>query len=301
MIIDLSEITSALERIEAKVDQLLNKVVDPIPVPPTEPEQPVPPTEPEQPKEVILFQTDFENGFTNWNNGGEINSSWVEGYGSYGRTTTSVDQAFSGTKSMKIETNGRTPSTWANSFVAQNNNWRYNFAREGDTIRTKLKVFIPNNIGFFYPNGDWGFFNLLQVKGVSADNRINNPLHCLYLESSNDKKTNWFSVGYMGKQWGDSSNVSHRQDKPLNIPIGSWFELDMETYFHDGQGYYKLYQEGTLIFDLQNQRTFRRNGGIDRLDLGICNYHRYASTYINGVRSGNNITIYVDDVIISRL
>jgi hypothetical protein len=294
---ELNARVARLEAIELKVDQIFNGIETLLSKPsaPAPEPEPIPTPDPEpineQPARLgeRIFFDDFENPKT-WLNGGEINSSW---YGNQGRSTISTELPFSGSNSLKMLTAGRN-----GEFYAQSNNWRYAAIKEGEDLIFKFKLFIPKNIGFYFPSGDWGFFNLFQFKGVGGN--INNPLHCLYIDATPDRKTNYFSVGYMGGQWGDR-NESFKQQNPIEIPIGEWMDLEVRSYMHDGQGIYQVYQNDQLIFDLKNQRTFRSGAGITRLDAGVCNYHRYARSYVNGAWDGlNGITMYVDDFAIHK-
>lgn len=249
----------------------------------------------EDTKKLVFFD-DFEKGKVVWENGGEFNSSY---YG-FGSSTITTEKPFSGTSSLKMMTTGRNAD-----FYAQSNNYRYGIVKNGETIEISYKLFIPKTIGFYYPSTDWGFFLLNQFKGVSADNKINNPLHALYISSRNSNKSQYLSVGSNARQWGDATNPTLSQvagvGKELELPINKWITIKEIVKFGDGDGTYQVYQDDVLIFDLINQRTFRNNSGIDRIDFAVSNYGRYHRAYVNGVWDGlKTTTIYIDEFSIYR-
>jgi len=240
-----------------------------------------------------LFSDNFDNGEANWNLAGEFNTSFY-GFGSYSLST---EQKFSGTHSLKMTTNGKNAGS---DWHAQSNSVQYGFATNGDDLVIRTRIYLPHRVGFHYPNGEYGFFEFLQYKGAGAGS-INHPLFGVFVNAQgavNAGGANFLSLSYFGGQWGDPSNTGFGQltAEPVLLPIGQWVTIDMRLKLNDGQGIVQVYQDGVKIIEVLNARTWRNDGGIDRLDVHLSNYGRYHRAYLNGLPTGlDGVDIYHDD------
>lgn len=223
-----------------------------------------------------LFFDDFENGVGVWNNGGEYNTS---SYG-FGSSTIEVGPpSFSPTRALMMRTTnsgGGASSDWH----AQTNNNRYGPSSPTDNpdIVLNMKLFFPKRIGFNIPEGDWGFFNMFQFKGVGPSD--NHPMHNLLLSikgGANSGGPMYFTTTFFANQWGFGPNENFQpiQADPIEIPVGEWFDLTVRQFTNDGDGIWQVWQDGVQIFDLRNRRTWIDGGRVTRIDASINNYGRY--------------------------
>lgn len=243
------------------------------------------------------FFDDFENGPGVWNNGGEFNTSY------YGHGTTEIVNApfpaRSGSRIMRMRTTnsgGGSSSDWH----AQTNNNRYNIGTPTNNSDFVIRFYLrlEKKVGFNIPNGDWGFLNLAQYKGVGPSR--NSPLHSININvrgGANSGGNNFLSMSYFGAQWGSPPNTSFEPLVQKDLPNRQWVEIIIRTKVGDGNGIFQVWQDGVRIFDLRNQRTWRNDGGMTRLDATINNYGRYTRAMnLDGTWDGQNfMDIFIDD------
>lgn len=233
--------------------------------------------------EKILLNIEFENGLgvsgdglSLWNSNGEIETAWVDGYGDWASTEISREQKFQGKNSLKIQTTGRSSGTDDRGQVGQNNNPQYGILDNGVHVKMVWWVFFDDNVESFNPgtgtDTDYSFFILHQIKGVGTG--FSNNLHTLVINDRQDG-SNYFRVLDGQNNWGGKQSTFDQIDPNSSIPIKKWFKIELEVKMGDGDGIYRLKQDGVLLFDLKNQRTYPQGENIKRTDTMWCTYHRY--------------------------
>lgn len=243
------------------------------------------------------FFDDFENGPGVWNNGGEFNTSYY-GHGS-SEIISSPFPAKSGSRVLRMRTTnsgGGASSDWH----AQSNNNRYNIGTPTNNNDFVIRFYLrlEKKVGFNVPNGSWGFFNLAQYKGVGPSR--NSPLHSININvrgGSNSGGNNFLSMAYFGAQWGTPPNTSFEPLIQKDLPYKQWVEIIIRTRVSDGNGIFQVWQDGVKIFDLRNQRTWRNDGGMNRLDATVNNYGRYTRAMnLDGTWDGlTYMDVFIDD------
>jgi hypothetical protein len=242
------------------------------------------------------FFDDFENGSGVWNNGGEFNTSY---YGHGSSIITDGPMPHSGSKVLRMRTTnggGGSSSDWH----AQTNNNRYNIGTPTNNSDFLIRFYLrlEKKVGFNIPNGDWGFLNLAQYKGVGPNR--NSPLHAININvrgNSNLGGNNYLSMSYFGAQWGTPPNSTFTPLVQKDLPYKQWVEIIIRTKVSDGNGIFQVWQDGVMIFDLRNQRTWRNDGGMTRLDATVNNYGRYTRAMnLDGTWDGlSYMDIFIDD------
>lgn len=243
------------------------------------------------------FFDDFENGPGVWNNGGEFNTSYY-GHGS-SEIISSPFPAKSGSRVLRMRTTnsgGGASSDWH----AQSNNNRYNIGTPTNNNDFVIRFYLrlEKKVGFNVPNGSWGFFNLAQYKGTGPNR--NSPLHAIMINvrgGANSGGDNFLSMSYFGAQWGTPPNVSFDPLVQKDLPYKQWVEIIIRTRVSDGNGIFQVWQDGVKIFDLRNQRTWRNDGGMNKIDATVNNYGRFTRAMnMDGTWDGLTfMDIFIDD------
>ena len=205
-----------------------------------------------------------------------------------GVSAASMDIAHSGKWSVK--------STLSNG-IGGTRLFRWREPRANRSAYFSSWVYFPSNFTLTANPSNGQYFLLYQFKSRSVDGR-NDPVWGFYVKNGSDGKMyitpgwGWGGTQIAGPSASDNVSGKFMTSFSKPLPIGQWIHL--EAYMRqskDFDGQVKFWQNGELMFDMNNVRTSYNN----------CNYNSWCASdewavnlYSDGLIPKPSV-MYIDD------
>lgn len=144
---------------------------------------------------------------------------------------------------------------------------------DGDILHSWASYLVPSGT----PIPPW-WWNVLQVKCISAT--YPKPIITINIIESSSQLRAVLTLC----PGGVNPATNYTQDTPIIISRDTWVTFHVEVYYHATEGYVKIYQDDTLIFDISGFNT--KPGGLK----SYCSYQSYGDP-------SDTTTLWVDDII----